>query len=216
MELWSPVRLPFEPKGWLLEMRNSLRSAVERLKCGSGTMLHAIYSSSQRDFCDVENVLLYNVGNGAFGDICHKGLSLERRFMLPPQAPAHLTDIALHYHRYSVDGKKEISQYWRKDKSLAHWIDISCPPLRGENKPHSFWLAMKKGTAQIDSGHHPVSSFYGIQVIIKAPVATKVNLASIVKPLLDGTISAFHVHDGTDILRITGRLAWTAPQKVDR
>jgi hypothetical protein len=53
VELWSTVRLPFEPKGWLLEMRNSLKLAIRDIKVGNNTILNAIYSSKQREFVDV-------------------------------------------------------------------------------------------------------------------------------------------------------------------
>lgn len=59
---WSTRRLPFEPAGWLLEFRRTLRAAVTALEAPAGTPLTAIYASADRSPCDVENVLVYNVG----------------------------------------------------------------------------------------------------------------------------------------------------------
>ena len=84
VEVWSESRLPFEPKGWLLDMRNSVKSAVKGMKAENEAMLHALFASDQEGFYDVENVLIYNVGGGAFANLCRKGLCFERRgFSVP-------------------------------------------------------------------------------------------------------------------------------------
>lgn len=206
VELWSTVRLPFEPKGWLLEMRNSLKLAIRDIRSGNNTILNAIYSSNQREFVDVENVLIYNVGTVAFRHLCNKGLRFERRNASPPEIPIKFNESAMHYHYYSVVDREEPSLYWKKEVTLARWKDISCPPIKGENKPHFFWYAMKKGSIEV-TNEHPVPSEYGIRIIIKSPIGTEINLVSVIKPLLDGIISSFHMHDGTDILEIIKRLS---------
>ncbi len=66
VDVWSIQRLSFEPKEWLLNLRNDIRAAVGSLKSGPNDVLHAIYGSYSNDFCDIENILLYNVGMGHF------------------------------------------------------------------------------------------------------------------------------------------------------
>jgi len=41
----------------------------------------------------------------------------------------------------------------------------------------------------------------------------KINQALIVKPVLDGIISSFHTHDGSDITELSGRLAKIVGEK---
>lgn len=211
IEFWSNARLPFEPtvelpKVIFHEMRDSLRSAIKGLKSGNGTILNAEYSSTQKGFFDVENVLFYNVGSGVFKHLCNNGLRFERRIVSPPKVPVQLIGQVKHYHNYSIVNNKTKSIYWKKGTNLANWTDIPCNPLKGNVKPHSIWNPMKNGSAVVHN-EHPYFSSYGIQVTIKAPIGTKINLASVVKPLLDGIISSFHTHDGSEIFETSERLA---------
>ncbi|RJE47920.1 hypothetical protein A7K50_01365 [Dehalobacter sp. MCB1] len=205
VELWSNARLPFEPKGWLREMRDSLKISLKSLKGSERSMLYAVYASEQKDFCDVENVLLYNVGSGAFSNLCRNGLSLERSFSAPPVIPGHTEKIP-HYHCYQVIDVKQDLEHWKKIQTLAHWEDISFPVIQSNSKPHSFWYAMKKGKVHI-SNNLRKPNFFGIELMINVPYGTRINLAAVVKPLLDGIISSVHVHDGTNISLLSERLS---------
>ena len=211
VEFWSNIRLPFEttvklPKVKFHEIRDSLRSAIKGLKSKNNTILNAEYSSTQKEFFDVENVLFYNVGSGVFKHLCKNGLRFERRSVSPPKVPVQLIGPAKHYHNYSIVNKETKSNYWKKGTSLANWVDVPCNPFKGEIKPHSIWNPMKNSSVAVQN-EHPYFSSYGIQVTIKAPIGTKINLASVVKPLLDGIISSFHTHDGSDIFEISERVA---------
>ncbi len=205
VELWSRVRLPFEPKGWLLDMRNLLRSAIKRIHNTENRMLHALYISDEGGYFDAENVLLYNVGSGSFSDLCRWGLCFERVFSLPLQ-PTGGDHRFLHYHRYGLIEPVEGPLHWAKERSLARWTGVSCPALRGENKPHSFWYAMKNGVVEV-TGKLEVPSYLGLELKINAPRGTRINLAAAIKPLLDGIISGFHSHDGTYNSIVIGRVA---------
>jgi len=209
VELWSISRLPFEPKGWLLDMRNSLRLAIKKMEPGEESVFKAVYTSNQLDFYDTENILIYNVGTGAFGPLCQKGLFLERRIQSPQQLAHKLPGKYLHHHLYSYSAFNN-EPFWKKTKRLAHWDDIMCKPLKGEIKPHSIWYQFKKGYKSGPVGEFQYSSYYGIYLIINAPYKTKLNTAGIIKPLLDGIISAFHNHvfeiDETVIERLSIKL----------
>jgi hypothetical protein len=88
---------------------------------------------------------------------------------------------------------------------LATWENIPIPKLSSETKPHTIWHAMKTGLVHILD--RTKSAFYGLEVTIKAPIHTQVHLVSIMKPpLLDGMISAFHLHDSSDIDEVVVRL----------
>ena len=91
VEAWATERLPFEPKGWMLE----LRSALRQMRSHNGALLAAVYSSQVDAFCDVENVVIYNVGAGNFAATASAGLRLERGYFCPP-APVELSSEAEH------------------------------------------------------------------------------------------------------------------------
>ncbi len=204
VELWSAKRLPFEPEDWLLEMRNSLRTAVENMNCSSEEVLHAVYSSKERDFVDAENVLFYNVGTSAFKNLCKKGLVFERMFKKPPRIQESTG--GEHHQKYSTAEKEVQSSNWGKTELLAHWNGVKIPPLSSSAKPHVYWHAVKQGSVQSSGGIDP-NHFYGIDLKIKAPAGTEINLASAVKPLLDGIISSFHAHDGPELEKVAERLS---------
>src|SRR5690348_2760915 len=88
VELWLDSRLPFEPRGWHLEARGALRSALKTLAVPPAGTLCAAYTSTETSFCDVENVLFYNVGTGAFADLTRNGLRFERNFGSPSNSPS--------------------------------------------------------------------------------------------------------------------------------
>jgi len=84
VEAWSVARLQFEPRGWQVDYRNSLRSALRHLSAAHDRVLRAEYATPNHDFADLENVLLYNVSSGAYGHLLAEGLEL-RRFPSPDQ-----------------------------------------------------------------------------------------------------------------------------------
>ncbi len=45
VELWSSKRLPFEPKGWLSDMRSSLIEAISQMEISDDSFLRATYHS---------------------------------------------------------------------------------------------------------------------------------------------------------------------------
>jgi hypothetical protein len=82
IEAWSAQRLNFEPKDWRKDLRTDLATSVQTLSATDGRVMHAVYSSAVREACDVENVLIYNVGPGSFANATRAGLRFERAFAL--------------------------------------------------------------------------------------------------------------------------------------
>lgn len=71
--LWSTSRLPFEPTGWLLQLRADLARAIRELETFSPYgIVHAVYASRIGRRCDIENLLVLNVGPGAFGGVASR------------------------------------------------------------------------------------------------------------------------------------------------
>ena len=52
VEAWAQQRLKFDPKLWMKEYRDELRSALRELTAGDNEGLYAAYCSPQRDLCD--------------------------------------------------------------------------------------------------------------------------------------------------------------------
>lgn len=116
VEAWSRFRLPFEPKGESLEYREQLKAAISGLRAASTALVEAEYvSPSLPSNCDVENVLFYNVGAGAFASVARAGLSFAYHQGQGPLAPNG--EIFDHYVRYRV-------QQGEGQEPNGRWIDL--------------------------------------------------------------------------------------------
>ncbi len=119
VEAWSVTRLPFEPRGSMLELRTSLRLALRSLadRAGPSYRLSCTYTSQQVGVVDTENVLLYNVGASAFGR--PSTIHIERRFELPALVPLRRGRVE-HHHRYlAAEDTPECG--WSKGPIACRW-----------------------------------------------------------------------------------------------
>ncbi len=205
VDVWSLQRLTFEPKGWLLNLRNDIRTAVGSLKRGPNDVLHTTYSSSSNDFCDIENILLYNVGVGHFSRLATRGIRFERSFIHPPP-PQPLPAQQLHHHHYTSANANRGFLHWRVGQTLAQWTNIELPELTSAMKIEPIWYAIWLGPMQIL--HMPTQELkrFGVSVTIITPSGKTINIASLTKPLIDGLVAAFHVHDGQNVKQISQRI----------
>ncbi|HXH89189.1 MAG TPA: hypothetical protein VNI55_11370 [Gaiellaceae bacterium] len=205
MELWSGRRLPFEPSGWLRLLRAELRVAVSQLEDDGESLLHALYASEQRDACDAENILFYNVGSTCFSASTRRGLRFERTCELP-KSPRGMVEGATHYHRYWLAPRGGEFISWQTSRTTASW-EAPTLPLTGTTKPATVWLAVKRGTRVL---HHearePIGRF-GLRLRVGVPSVATARAITLVKPILDGVISAFHTHDGSTETEVVKRLA---------
>lgn len=199
LEVFSTKRLPFEPKGWLLEMREQIRSKLINLK-SQDTYLFAMYKSEEHDFFDVENVLFYNVGANYFRHLDVSTLEFERVYGKPP------IDGFKHYQVYQlINQYREVTNHWKKDGILAKWSGIPIPTIKSDTKPYSIWYSIRRGNIEVIQRNQ--FSYYGLELTIHVPNTLKINVISILKPLLDGVICAFHYHDQTEWDEVIRRMS---------
>lgn len=215
VEAWSSQRLPFEPDGAMLRFRNELRQSLSRLAGRPGQTLAALYTSPVRDPCDVENVLIYNVGTGAFTGAARHGLRFERGFARGPAAPG-LED-APHYYRYELVQEDEPSfAVWARGRTIASIRTSGPGALGGDSaKVASIWHAAKRGEITVPRGNAPPGD-WGMTVTVRSPHS--VHPAPLVKALFDGLVASLHVHDGTDLEEISARIAqqlYVEPDEIE-
>jgi hypothetical protein len=201
VELWSLTRLQFQPKGWQIQMRRELRGALASL---AGDQIAALYASPVLDACDTENILFYNVGMAAFRMLSEGRLRFERGFD-PPAAPAALPEPLLHYHRYragaEINGEFEL---WPERESLATFDDVELPQLRETTKPAVIWWALRHSNLEIPR-RPAYGGYFGTRITVRT--ASAVTAAQVIKPLLDGVVSALHTYVGTQLKVVADRLA---------
>jgi hypothetical protein len=190
VELWSMARLPFEPRGWLRDARDQLREALRALHPGGDRVVDAIYVSDDADFFDVENILLYNIGAGAFQHLARNGLRFRRQQGPVPPRPDGAA--ASHYHRYSIVEQVEDDG----DCDVLARFRFQLPVLSSETKPHTVWWALKSGEVDIVRKDQHDGAF-GLHVELGVAKEARLNLASIIKPLFDGIICGLQADDGS-------------------
>jgi len=98
VDLWLSRRLPFEPTGDVRRARDEAREAIRGLRCPRGSVLSAAYSSADKSLCDVENVLMYNMGPSTFAGASQRGIRLVRNWKAADASPTGR--LFAHHHRY--------------------------------------------------------------------------------------------------------------------
>jgi hypothetical protein len=205
VELWSHVRLPFEPTGTMKQARAVLRKGIRSMVLDDGHWLAADYVSAQLTFVDVENVLFYNVGPSVFSALVAHGLTARRVYQEPRVSPTRCE--YPHYQRYKIDPVVPLAE---SDALLT----FECPPLTSRTKPHDVWWAASRASV---AGTAEVSGRYWLDV--QVPGSASLTLAASMKPLLDGVISALHqVHelDHVAIERLSSATRWAESEIVER
>ena len=182
VEAWSRSRLPFEPRGSALDLRAEIRSGVAALEPGG--VLHCTYGSANRRPCDVENVLLYNVGMSAFRPLTGDGIVFERSY----DVPAHPTGATFAHHYRYVVGAPIIFEHWKESTVVARWRAEA--PRHGADKPAGWWAGAIAGVSCENDALGDVAVF-GLRIRVGTG---RVSIASSLKPMLDGFIAALH-HD---------------------
>jgi hypothetical protein len=207
VEAWSVKRLPFEPKDWLLDFRAALRGELARLDRTSPSCLHAAHTSADMSKCDVENACLYNVGLGAFRGLGADRVCVERAYELPPSSPGDLVGPAAHHYRYEVTGEAH-PRHWQSTRVVAAWSDVAlATPLT----PAGVWWSMCRSSS-VDALSTSDAVPLGIKVRVGSPAPAR-SLIQVMKVVLDGVISAFHAHSGSDGDEATARLTVALDQR---
>lgn len=206
VELWSVRRLPFEPTGWMKQLRGELREAIRSLPIQADAILHATYASSEDRFVDVENVLFYNVGTGCFARVGSLGLRFERVFASAPKSPRVLDGSTLHHHLYETVARNGAFHHWERRETLASWA-VPSIPLRPQPSAALVWLRTKIEGSIKTYGESISYEGFGMTLTIHQPPGKALNLTAVIKPLLDGVIAALHSHDGSALEDVSNRLA---------
>lgn len=172
----------------MLDFRSDLRSALATLEELDGR-LRCVYASASLEFCDAENVLLYNVRMSSFARLMNRGVTFERRFAVP-EAPAPLSSPALHHHAYMPDVTTTFL-HWQVDHEIVAWEG---PAPARPAKAADWWWATRASSCSTSSDHHSGRPF-ALEVCLGGFGRS---LSSLLKPLLDGIIAAFHRDSAPD------------------
>lgn len=174
VDAWAEVCLPFEPTGAVREYRDALRAACRTLVAAPGEVLHAEYGGAGP--VDLENVLTYNVGGLAAAT--RYGFVLERADAEPD---------GLHRHRYALGTGPW--RHWSVGQPLA---SVAVPADRAllSGGAGAWWLATRRAGVAVrgTAAAGPIA----VRVTVDPDPAWRGGLLGLVKPLVDGVLSALH------------------------
>ena len=139
VEVWSEQRLPFEPKGWLKDLRKNMQDKIKSLSSHDSTFLYSKFVSSSRDTVDLDNVLFYNIGYSSFSHLPLNRIIMERSFVNPIPDPNGIQ--FPYYHLYSLE-KNELQI--KSKKEVGKFTSIPISNLNSQ-KVDGIWYAIKKG-----------------------------------------------------------------------
>ena len=223
VEAWSRWCLPYmERTPAQSQYREGLRKAIKGLAVSGALDVSWSRNARSAPAPDVENVLIYNIGPDVFRDAATRLLRFGSRIGEVPQPPTPLRFNAEHYVRYQVIPTDQIRV---RGRHSANNTDLAvCGPFdcnRSDlKKPASLWNSFKRGMKCADGESLSPDSPIKIQLTVFAPQApqkTQLELAVIVKPMVDAFISALHYYQGKQLDSIVDRLAELlkdAPEQV--
>ncbi len=200
----SDFYVPFEPQKSNMEirekviaLRENIKSAIGKLVVEEDEILLASYSETDKNrFYDVENMLFYNIGTSTFSNCCKNQVAFigdEERFL---QKKDILTNIeSKYFYDYKVVKKDTIYNLINKKNIIAYWeeidVDLSIP-----QSAMRYYSAIRENAKNINIQQSFDKNFklFGMKIDITMP--NKNLPASIMKPMLDGLICAFHGEQG--------------------
>ena len=213
VEAWTPWHLPFmhlsaEQKRY----RESLRGALRALRPADAIL--ATYASSKvTRKLDTENILFYNVGASPFRHLARKSLEFERSYSVP-LPPVSLSFEAGHYVKYETRlGEVDVS-----GKVAVPILNSGAVKLAGPRelrKLVALWWSLKPTIERTVSEPWSPEDPFAVHLHISAPAKVPLNLADIVKPLMDGFISTLHLYEGQQLDEVAVRIASSLDVSVD-
>jgi hypothetical protein len=209
VQSWSTVRLGIgrTHMPWL---RRSLSAALGALSAGPDQILHAVYASADLTVVDTEQVLFHHVGAACFAKAARHGLRFERSHEVPPP-PRPEPGPTLHHHRYELAPRFNGWRHWHSGLLLSTFTDV---PLTSLATITDVWRAIRDHTQppdDRDTYHGPVA----VRLALTPPTRRAPLPSAIGKALLDGTLAAFHSHDGTDVDELAARVGVRPIHLVD-
>jgi hypothetical protein len=144
---------------------------------------------------------------------CKNGFILERCFNEVTPFSVKLQPY-IHHQRYESGSKDQHFLHWVAKDMLSSWNNILVPQLTSSIKPHFFWRLIKENNVSIYC-NETYEGYFGIELELFIPQNSRFNLAAIIKPMLDGIISAFHSYQGKQLDEVSKRLAINLSSRWD-
>lgn len=201
----SDFYVPFEPKKSkienrknVIELRDRIKSSIEELVVAEDEILLASYFETNKNrFYDVENMLFFNIGTASFSNCCKNQVAFigdEERFTQKNDFTSNKESKST--YSYKVIKTDEIYDLINQKNIIASWEDLDIN-LDIPQSAKRYYSTIRENAKSIIINKNVDKNFklFGMKIDITLP--TKNLPASIMKPLLDGLICAFHGEQGS-------------------
>lgn len=179
-------RIPYEVTGTLKEIRDELKLNLKKMTNTGGKILVAEYISKLPiKGADVENLLFYNIGSAAFENSATAGIRFTSSL-----ASASDGGEWEHCYRYFFEiGGKTIGE---------EMLSFLLPSMSENTKASEVWWAVSKAIEGKASLGKMIPDGFRLSIEVHTPEDKPIKLASCMKPLLDGLISALQYSESID------------------
>lgn len=195
---FSKERIPYQPEDWRKNFREDLRCALSKLKPPTEEQYLKVSYCGTDAYYDLENILFYNIGPSHFRQIATHRIFAKKC----SQQEMKTTDEGEEFpHRYAYEicDSQNQTVFWGKHSLAAEWEPLSISGSLSRNKPVDYWRALKEKPKKVHSHYCKPQelrdSNFGVKIKLSVPKTKNVNLTSVIKPMLDGAICAFHSAD---------------------
>lgn len=195
VQAFSKKRIPYQPQGWRKELRDALQCALSELNPpAENQCLIASYSGKQNEFFDLENVLFYSIGAASFRQIATNRIFAKNCSQQTLNESNKESEFPYRY-TYKIRDSQTCNDVWVNHVIAAEWEPVSISASFSKNKAIDYWRALREDHDKIKLYQRIPDGLFGIKIKLSVPKAKTVNLTTVVKPLLDGVICAFHSAD---------------------
>lgn len=182
-----------------------IKEKLDKLRAVKGEILIATYGGERPKGSDIENLLFYNIGTGAFSKVFQSSKKKQVAFKMDSTSQENQSS---HKYKYEVVSSKVVEALGRK-ALIAKWNGITIGRTLPQ-KPDEYYAALRSVTIRkandsrdephenevIRHGSEQCETFFGIKIELIVPDSKKsIHPVSVMKHLLDGVICAFHGED---------------------
>jgi hypothetical protein len=188
---WSNFYIPFDnPSADARALRSELQDRLRKLRPQTGELLFASFAGPKHPRCDIENLLLYNIGS-SISSAAANGVCFELAPGHHSQSPSGRT-WTTSYHYSLARGGNEFT-HWRVVRNLATFESVDLHSFAGSKRLAQTWLALHRAPVATDTTWLAPDRLFAVRLQLQGP-GRVVASAELVKSVIDGVVCAFQCH----------------------
>ncbi len=202
----SKIKIPFEPNPKQATFRELIQSKLKALRPFGNQILYAQYGCASSQFADVENALFYNLGAASFSGALSKETSVYFQRIQPNEIYSFENWEFQYFYHYSWAPKGKHS-YWWEHELICEWNNIPLGKVNSTSKATDYFLAIKQSQELVKCFEYGNKTTLGLKIKLSIPkTASFTTVISMMKPMIDGVICAFHTPDGIAVDEVSNLL----------